>query len=98
GMWQVQKTSVFPIAQTVASGTAIMTTAAITANNCGTTVTVAASGVATTDTITWAFNAAPAGSNAGLVACPTSGNVNFAYCPGVAETPAAATISWRVMR
>jgi len=75
-----------------------MTTAAITSGNCGTTVTVAASGVATTDTITWAFNAAPAGSNAGLVAWPTANNVNFAYCPNSAETPAAATINWRVVR
>lgn len=88
----------FDIAQLVASGTATMTTAAITAGNCGTTVTVPASGVATTDTITWAFNAAPAGSNAGLVAWPTANNVNFAYCPDSAETPAAATINWRVIR
>jgi hypothetical protein len=50
------------------------------------------------DTISWAFNAAQAGSNAGLVAWPTSGNVNFAYCPNSAETPAAATINWRVVR
>lgn len=86
------------VAGAIASGTAAMTTAAITAGNCGTTVTVAAAGVATTDTVIWAFNAAPAGSNAGIVAWPTSGNVNFAYCPGVAETPAAATINWRVVR
>jgi hypothetical protein len=83
---------------TIANGTAAMTTAAITAGNCGTTVTVAASGVATTDTITWAFSAAPAGSNAGLVAWPTTNNVNFAYCPNSAETPAAATINWRAVR
>jgi len=80
------------------SGTATMTVAAITAPACGTTVTVAATGVVTTDTITWAFNAAPAGSNAGVVAWPTANNVNFAYCPGVTETPAAATINWRVIR
>jgi len=86
------------IAQIIASGTATMTTAAITAGNCGTTVTVSATSVATTDTITWAFNSAPSGTNAGVVAWPTSGNVNFAYCPGVAETPAAATINWRVVR
>lgn len=88
----------WPISQTIATGTAAMTTAGITAGNCGTTVTVAATGVATTDTITWSFNAAPAGSNAGLVSWPTSGNVNFAYCPNTAETPAAATINWKVMR
>jgi hypothetical protein len=84
--------------QTIASGTTAMTTAAITAGNCGTAVTVAATGILTTDTISWAFNAAPAGSNAGLVAWPTSGNVNFAYCPSAAETPAAATINWKVVR
>jgi hypothetical protein len=86
------------VPQVIASGTAAMTTAAITAGNCGTTVTVSASGVATTDTITWAFAAAPAGSNAGIVAWPTANNVNFAYCPGVTETPTAATINWRVLR
>lgn len=86
------------IPQVVASGTATMTTAAITAGNCGTTVTVAAAGVATTDSIAFSFNAAPAGSNAGLVSWPTANNVNFAYCPNSAETPAAATINWRVVR
>jgi hypothetical protein len=86
------------VPQVIASGTATMTTAAIAAGNCGTTVTVAATNVLTTDTITWAFNAAPAGSNAGLVAWPTTNNVNFAYCPNSAETPAAATINWRVVR
>jgi hypothetical protein len=82
----------------IASGTATMTTAAITAPACGTTVTVAATGVLATDKIDWSFNAAPAGSNAGLVSWPTAGNVNFAYCPGVTETPAAATINWSVRR
>lgn len=93
-----KSTSAGPLTGTVASGTATMTTAAITAGNCGTTVTVAATNVLTTDTITWAFNAAPAGSNSGLVAWPTAGNVNFAYCPNSAETPAAATINWKVIR
>lgn len=82
----------------VASGTATMTTAAITAGNCGTTVTIAATGVLTTDTVTASFNAAPAGSNAGLVSWPTANNVNFAYCPNSAETPSAATINWKVVR
>jgi hypothetical protein len=86
------------VPQVIGSGTAAMTTAAIVAGNCGTTVTVSATGVATTDTITWAFNAAPAGSNAGLVAWPTTNNVNFAYCSNTAQTPAAATINWRVVR
>lgn len=82
--------------QTIANGTAVMTTAAIVAG-CGTTVTVVAAGVAATDSIAWSFNAAPSGSNAGLVSWPTAGNVNFAYC-GIAETPAAATINWSVTR
>jgi hypothetical protein len=84
--------------QTVASGTAAMTTAAISAGKCGTTVTIAATGVSSMDTVTWAFNAPPGGTNAGLVAWPTSGTVNFAYCPGSAETPAPATINFRVTR
>jgi hypothetical protein len=88
----------FNVPQVIASGTATMTTAAITAGNCGTTVTVAATGTATTDSIAFSFNAAPAGSNAGLVSWPTANNVNFAYCPNTAETPAAATINWRVVR
>lgn len=82
----------------IAAGTATGTTAAITAPACGATVTVAATGVLATDAITWSFNAAPAGTNAGLVSWPTAGNVNFAYCPGVTETPSAATINWRVVR
>lgn len=90
--------SFFAQTQTIANGTAVMTTAAITAGNCGATVTVAATGVAASDRIAWAFNAAPAGSNAGLVAWPTANNVNFAYCPNSAETPAAATINWQVTR
>jgi DNA uptake protein ComE-like DNA-binding protein len=84
--------------QNVAAGTAVMTTAAITAPACGTTVTVAAPQVVATDVIVVSFNAAPAGTNAGLVSWPTAGNVNFAYCPGVTETPAAATINWKVSR
>ena len=85
---------------TIGSGTATMTTALITGPACGTTVTVAATGVLATDVIGWSFSAAPAGTNAGLVSWPTAGNVNFAYCmpTGASETPAAATIYWRVSR
>lgn len=93
-----QGTQYYGPAQAIASGTAVMTTAAITAPACGTTVTVAAPNVVSTDTIIASFNAAPAGTNAGLVSWPTAGNVNFAYCPGVTETPAAATINWSVKR
>ena len=93
-----QGTQYYGPAQDIAAGTAVMTTAAITAPACGTTVTVAAPNVLATDTITVSFNAAPAGTNAGLIWWPTAGNVNFAYCPGVTETPAAATINWKVVR
>jgi hypothetical protein len=90
----------FNLPQVIGNGTATMTTAAITAGNCGTTVTVGASGVATTDTITWAFNAGPAANPAQLVVStwPTSGN--FQYCNPTAGsiTPNAATLNWRVMR
>lgn len=94
----------FPVARVIASGTATMTTAAITAGNCGTTVTGtfstgSAANILSTDSISWSFNAAPAGSNAGLVSWVISAtSVDFAYCPNTAETPAAATINWRVVR
>ena len=93
-----QTTLYYGPTQDIAAGTATMTTAAISAGNCGTTVTVVAPTVLTTDTIIWSFAAAPAGTNAGLVAWPTAGNVNFAYCSNTAETPAAATINWKVHR
>jgi hypothetical protein len=83
-------------------GGATMTTAAIAAGSCGTTVTVAAPNVTTGDSIEWAFNAAPAANPAQLVvsAWPTSGNVNFQYCNSSAGsiTPNAATLNWRVVR
>ena len=82
----------------IANGTATMTTSAITAPACGATVSIVATGVLTTDAIVWSFNAAPDGSNAGIVSWPTAGHVNFAYCPGVTETPSAATLNWRVER
>ena len=87
-----------PVARVIASGTAAMTTAAIKEGDCGTTVSVSATGVLATDSITWSFNAAPAGSNAGIVSWSASDNVNFAYCPNRDETPAAATINWSVVR
>jgi hypothetical protein len=86
----------------VASGTATMTTAAIGAGACGTTVTVAATGSATTDRITHSYNAAPAANPAQLVisAWPTVNNVNFQYCNPTAGsiTPTAATLNWGVVR
>lgn len=91
------------VAQTVASGTASMTTALIASGACGTTVTVSATNAATTDTIVTARNAAATNSNGGQLimnAWPTSGNVNFNYCnPGAGNvTPGAATINWKVIR
>ena len=90
------------MAAVIASGTAAMTTGAITSGTCGSTVQVAAANVATTDAISWAFNAAPAANPAQLVvsAWPTSGNVNFQYCNPTAGsiTPNAATLNWRVVR
>ena len=84
-------------AKVIASGTATMTTAAITAPACGSTVTVSAPGALTTDTIKWSFNASPDGTDSGLLSWATANNVNFAYC-GFTETPTAATINWSVSR
>lgn len=94
--------SSFNVTQTVASGTASMTTAAIGAGACGTTVTVAATGVATTDVINVSRNAAVTAPNGELELnwWPTSGNVNFNYCNPTAGslTPGAATLNWNVVR
>jgi hypothetical protein len=95
--------SFFPIPQTIASGTAAMTTAGILTGACGTTVTVAATGVLTTDVIDVTRNAAATIGNGGgltLNAWPTAGNVNFNYCnsSGGTITPTAMTINWRVAR
>jgi hypothetical protein len=92
----------YPFTQTIASGTAAMTTALIASGACGTTVTVSATGVATTDVILDTFNAS-VGANPGelrLVKWPTANNVNFAYCNGTASsvTPTAATLNWSVTR
>lgn len=83
--------------QNVAAGQAVMTTAIIAGGACGTTVTVAAPNVVATDIILTSFSTAPNGTQAGLTAWPTAGNVNFAYC-GIAETPTAMTINWKVAR
>ncbi|MBV9179870.1 MAG: hypothetical protein JO356_01045 [Acidobacteria bacterium] len=92
----------FNMTQSLAAGTATMTTAAIASGACGTTVTVGATGVATTDAITWSYNAAPAANPAQLVVSvwPTANNVNFQYCNPTANsiTPTAATLNFRVTR
>lgn len=97
-----KSTSAGPVAGTVASGTATMTTAAIAAGACGTTVTVSATGTQTTDAIAFSFNAS-VGSNPGVLnvhSWPTANNVNFVYCNPTAGsvTPSAATLNWRVAR
>jgi hypothetical protein len=91
-----------PAGVTVASGLATMTTAAIAAGACGTTVTVAASGALTTDRIDVSRSAAVSTPN-GLLTLnwwPTSGNVNFNYCNPTAssQTPTAATVNWDIQR
>lgn len=86
---------------TIANGTAAMTTAAIAAGACGTTVTVAATGVLTTDVIDVSHNAAATAANGGINiinSWPTAGNVNFNYCTSTANTPTAMTINWSVRR
>jgi len=90
------------MAQTIASGTATMTTALIGAGSCGATITVSAANVVTTDAIAFSFNAA-IGANPGALTVhswPTANNVNFEYCNGTAAgvTPTAATLNWRVVR
>jgi hypothetical protein len=92
----------------VASGTAALGTASISANSCASVVTVAASGVASTDVITFTPNASikavtgytPAGTLT-IVAYPTTNNVNFDVCnkdQSNAVTPGAVTLNWRVVR
>jgi hypothetical protein len=93
----------FSLPQTVASGTAVMTTAGIGAGACGSTVAVGASGVVATDTISSSHNAVVTAANDGLLILnwwPTSNNVNFNYCnPGTGTvTPTAMTVNWTVVR
>ena len=79
-----------------------MTTAAIAAGACGSTVTTTATGALTTDTIDIARNAAATTTNGRLHLnwWPTAGNVNFSYCNSSAAsiTPAAVSINWSVLR
>jgi hypothetical protein len=87
----------------VASGTAVLNTAAIPAVTAATVVTVAGAGILSTDSIEWAFNATPGtGYTTGLhvLAFVSTGNVNFSVVNPTAGalTPAAATLNWRVIR
>jgi hypothetical protein len=95
----ISNPSTIPVAATIASGTATMTTVGITSGSCGTTVSISAPGVLTTDVISWAYNA----STSSLLIVnrwPTANAVNFEYCNPTAGTitPSAATINWRVGR
>jgi hypothetical protein len=99
--------SLFNVTQTIASGTAAMTTAAIASGACGSTVTVSAPSVATTDIVDIGNNGNPTGvtgytPGGGLAirAWPTSGNVNFCVSNeiGTSVTPGALTINWSVRR
>jgi hypothetical protein len=90
------------VTRTIASGTATMTTAAIGAGACGTTVTVSATGALTGDSINHAFSASVAANPGQLTfnKWPTANNVNFNYCNPTAGsiTPSAATVNWTVTR
>ncbi len=92
----------YELVRTVYSGSQAMTTAAIGAAACGTTVTVSALGVLTTDTVRWSLSAAPVVANQSLTlsAWPTTDNVNFAWCNPTAGsiTPSTQSINWQVSR
>lgn len=95
---------------TIASGTAVLGTGAITNATCASAVTVVAAGVLTTDAIAADFNGDPTGVTGYNPAAaaqaltifkyPTSGNVNFKVCNFTAGsiTPGAITLNWRVSR
>ena len=94
---------------TIAKGTAVLGTSAITNGACAAAVTVSASGVLATDHIEADFNAdptsttgyAPGGSGILVVIkYPTAGNVNFKVCNNTTGsiTPGAVTLNWRVLR
>ena len=91
----------------IASGTAVMTTAAIASGTCGATATGTATNgvlanITTTDSIKWAYNAVVTIGTGLLIVNPwvTAGGVNFNYCNPTAAsiTPTAATINWSVTR
>jgi hypothetical protein len=96
-------------AQTIASGTAVLGTSAISSGACVAAVSVAGAGIATSDTVEFSFNGDPTGVTgyipavAGMltiIGYPTSGNVNFKVCntTGASITPGAITLNWRVSR
>jgi hypothetical protein len=96
-----QATGTLPV--TIASGTTALRTASIAATNCDLGNFTVATGTATTDKVIWNFNAAPvAGYLSGLTIYPyvNTNAVGFYVCnpTGTAQTPAAATLNWSVIR
>lgn len=94
---------------TLASGTAVLGTSAISSGACATAVTVSAPGVLTTDFPDWGFNGDPTSTTGysasvsgmlTIIAYPTTDNVNFKVCNNTAAsvTPGALTLNWRVRR
>lgn len=94
---------------TIASGTSVMGTSAISSGVCAPVVTTGASGVATTDAIIVSPNTDPtavtgygpsASGSLYIQAYPTANNVNFKVCnnTGNSITPSALTLNWRVVR
>lgn len=101
---QIKQNGGVNVISIIANGLASMTTAAIGAGACGTTVTVTATGVLASppDTINYSYSAA-VGANPGVLkvnAWPTLNNVNFNYCNPTAGsiTPTAANIIFSVTR
>lgn len=97
------------VTSTIASGTAVLGTSAISSGTCATVVTVTATNVATTDTLLASFNGDPTAvtgyipSTSGMltiISYPTAGNANFKVCNNTSAsvTPGAITLNWRVVR
>jgi hypothetical protein len=95
--------------QLISSGTAAMSTAAISSGACTPPVTASASGVALTDAIIYNTNTNPttvtgyapsANGSLYILAFPSANNVNFVVCnPSSSSiTPGALALNWQVMR
>jgi hypothetical protein len=93
----------------LASGTATLTSSAISSASCSSATTVSASGVATTDIIIATVNTDPTATTGYtplttgslyIWVYPTSNNVNFKVCNNTSGTitPSAITLNWRVIR
>lgn len=98
------------LTSTIASGTAVLGTSAISSGACATVVTVSATNVATTDVVSFGYNGDPTavtgygasatGAVLSIYPYPTSGNVNVKVCNSSSGsiTPSAMTLNWRVTR